>query len=301
MIEYLSIGVTLTSILLTLLVEAPNISAGKRALLRLKVIEAARAPTQILSSYTPGPAAPFPVERVLKTLVCAVSAGLLIPLLATCPIVLLVFAFPHLSRVAIGSFFIGCAGAGMVWALVRLRKKSWSHIGRFCAYAMLTFFLLSLGEGGITGTTRFREGFENGRRFLATPTSPSDRSGGGGSTSEQQKGVPRPLIDRQKFRDYVVEVYAGSFEILRNGESVFEQKGSDRSDLDSFQIGLPESEVSDPDQLKRVAMGNDITGDGEPDLVVSEYTGGAHCCFIVYIFEVGPHFRKVATRRAGQG
>ena len=112
--------------------------------------------------------------------------------------------------------------------------------------------------------------------------------------SGKAEAVMRQLEDEQKFGEYVVRVYldgdGNSFEILRNGRLVFEQKAGGH-----FDVGLPEDEVDDPDELKRVAMGNDIIGDGEPDLVVSEYSGGAHCCFIVHIFEIGHEFRKIAT------
>lgn len=40
-------------------------------------------------------------------------------------------------------------------------------------------------------------------------------------------------------------------------------------------------------------QGTDITGNGIPNLIVSEYTGGAHCCGIDYVFELGETFRLV--------
>ena len=115
--------------------------------------------------------------------------------------------------------------------------------------------------------------------------------------SGRAQAVMRQLVDEQRFGKYVVRVErnGNSFEILQNGRLVFEQKANPTSWGDSFEVGLPEDEVQDPDELKSVAMGNDITGDGEPDLIVSEYTGGAHCCFIVHIFEIGDEFRKIAT------
>ena len=44
-----------------------------------------------------------------------------------------------------------------------------------------------------------------------------------------------------------------------------------------------------------VKMGMDITGDGQPDLVISEWLGGANCCLMFHIFEIGPTFRKLGT------
>jgi hypothetical protein len=37
---------------------------------------------------------------------------------------------------------------------------------------------------------------------------------------------------------------------------------------------------------KRVGRGDDITGRGQPNLIVSEYTGGAHCCHVYWVFEL---------------
>ncbi len=37
--------------------------------------------------------------------------------------------------------------------------------------------------------------------------------------------------------------------------------------------------------------GRDITGEGNPDLVVFTYSGGAHCCTRVYVVDLGPEVR----------
>jgi len=44
-----------------------------------------------------------------------------------------------------------------------------------------------------------------------------------------------------------------------------------------------------------------ITGSGIPNLVISEFSGGAHCCSIYHIFELGDEFREVATIDAADG
>jgi len=44
-----------------------------------------------------------------------------------------------------------------------------------------------------------------------------------------------------------------------------------------------------------------ITGNGIPNLVVTAYSGGAHCCSIYHIFELGDEFREVATIDAADG
>lgn len=44
--------------------------------------------------------------------------------------------------------------------------------------------------------------------------------------------------------------------------------------------------------------GRDITGNGLPNLVISNWTGGAHCCNLLHIFEMGKKLRKLVTVEA---
>jgi len=48
-----------------------------------------------------------------------------------------------------------------------------------------------------------------------------------------------------------------------------------------------------------ILMGPDITGDSIPDLVISEWSLGAHCCYTFHIFEIGDTFRHVQSIEAG--
>ena len=49
------------------------------------------------------------------------------------------------------------------------------------------------------------------------------------------------------------------------------------------------------------SMGEDITGDGKPNLVVKEWTGGKSCCALFHIFEIGEEFRHIQTFDNGGG
>jgi hypothetical protein len=98
---------------------------------------------------------------------------------------------------------------------------------------------------------------------------------------------------------YVVRVYFdqvtkdGSdayYEILKDNKSVFQQKATHKGE--KFFIGMMNDK--DPD-ASIVKMGVDITGNGQPDLVVSEWSGGANCCLTFHIFEIGSTFRKIGT------
>ncbi len=44
-----------------------------------------------------------------------------------------------------------------------------------------------------------------------------------------------------------------------------------------------------------IAPGTDITGSGVPELLISEYSGGAHCCTTYYVFAFEPFFRRLAV------
>ena len=50
-----------------------------------------------------------------------------------------------------------------------------------------------------------------------------------------------------------------------------------------------------------INMGKDITGKGEPNLVINEWSGGAHCCYTFDVFEIGKKFREITTLDAVEG
>jgi hypothetical protein len=43
----------------------------------------------------------------------------------------------------------------------------------------------------------------------------------------------------------------------------------------------------------------DKTGDGTPDLAVSYYSGGAHCCFSMYFYELGDEVKPIKALNTG--
>lgn len=110
-------------------------------------------------------------------------------------------------------------------------------------------------------------------------------------------GKGPPLQKSASFGRYVANTYfdpASStkdayFEILKDKKSIYRQQATQNGE--KFVIGTLYDD--DPD-ARLVTMGRDITGDGLPDLVVSEWLGGANCCLTFHIFEIGPKFRKIA-------
>jgi hypothetical protein len=104
---------------------------------------------------------------------------------------------------------------------------------------------------------------------------------------------------------YVVRVYFdqvakdGSdayYEILKDNKPVFRQKAAYKGE--QFFIGTMDDK--DPDATL-VKIGKDITGDGQPDVVISEWSGGANCCLTIHIFEIGSTFRQIGTIAAKYG
>lgn len=111
-----------------------------------------------------------------------------------------------------------------------------------------------------------------------------------------------PLLSEHIFKNYVIKTYReegggqGSLEILRDGHRIYGQMTPEEGG--EFLVGeLYESNTS----KDRIAIGKDITGRGVPNLIVSEWTAGAHCCFIAHIFEMSRRFRRIASIGAQHG
>lgn len=108
---------------------------------------------------------------------------------------------------------------------------------------------------------------------------------------------PRDLKDEQHFRGYSVRIYRneigfGAAEILKNGSRVW----SDAKGL-VYRVGHVYERVMPGATDLRI--GTDMTGDGGSDLVVSCWSGGAHCCFDFFVFRLEPEFKLLATLEGG--
>lgn len=111
---------------------------------------------------------------------------------------------------------------------------------------------------------------------------------------------PADIVKQQVFGEYGVKTvrysskgvvdYPGCFEILKCGKLVYFDSGT------YFRIGKPyRQKQSNGD----IAMGSDITADGTPNLVIWEWTGGAHCCYLYHLFDIGEGFRHIQILNAG--
>jgi hypothetical protein len=82
----------------------------------------------------------------------------------------------------------------------------------------------------------------------------------------------------------------GMLSVSRQGKQLFRRT----QDHGSFRLG-------GLDRERYVEPGKDITGEGEPNLVVVQWNGGAHCCFLFHVFSLGRRFRLVASLDAAYG
>lgn len=101
------------------------------------------------------------------------------------------------------------------------------------------------------------------------------------------------LLEKEAtFRDYTLRIYKNTntfeslFEILQGNKRLYAKTGNSFMVNETFE-GF--------DNERAFPMGMEITGDGQPNLLVLEYTGGAHCCLRYHIFEIGKRFRAIAV------
>jgi hypothetical protein len=99
------------------------------------------------------------------------------------------------------------------------------------------------------------------------------------------------LRQRAKFGDYEIKIYRdwdigtfGVVQIFQKGELVFEEQAH------KFYLRDDDDDDATDDWTE---VGKDFTGDGEPNLVVREWSGGAHCCYDSYLFSIGEEFRFI--------
>jgi hypothetical protein len=100
-----------------------------------------------------------------------------------------------------------------------------------------------------------------------------------------QDTVTRTLVSTQEFNGYLFRVYqtgdyfaARTMEVTRNDSLLLAAQGA----VSVVDTGLAK-------------LGNDITERGEPDALIEDYTGGAHCCFVYYVLELGKKFAVLDT------
>lgn len=94
------------------------------------------------------------------------------------------------------------------------------------------------------------------------------------------------------FKSYKSDDDGGCLQVLRGSRIIFRRTVDSR---EGYTLGQSQTKKW---KVPAIANGTDITGRGRPDMIVSFYTGGAHCCTFHYIFELEPEFKMLATLNA---
>jgi hypothetical protein len=100
--------------------------------------------------------------------------------------------------------------------------------------------------------------------------------------------VDSARVDQYDFRSYDSED-GMCLEVLRAGKVIFRRAGDG---VMRYTLGQP---ADDEHDIPAVPNGADVTGRGRPDMIVSSFTGGAHCCTAHLVFELEPAFQLLAT------
>ncbi len=85
----------------------------------------------------------------------------------------------------------------------------------------------------------------------------------------------------------------GKLSILLDGKEVYSKDTADKSG-ERISIVSPVVAGESEPVTGQIPLTRDITGDGVQDLVLLDYTGGAHCCYRYSIFSLGKQFKKIA-------
>ncbi len=102
---------------------------------------------------------------------------------------------------------------------------------------------------------------------------------------------PAPLTRSVASGRYTLNIYdstgpeGGAFEILDSGRRVYA----------CFGHRFWPADLEPGNENPLLAMGNDVTGDGKSNLVIFEWTGGAHAAFYHHVFEIAENLAHIQT------
>lgn len=101
------------------------------------------------------------------------------------------------------------------------------------------------------------------------------------------------MKDEAKVGKFVFRTYLSNdgacLEVIRSGKLIL------HSSCDShlpYSLGQSEDKVSN---IPAIVNGTNLTGSGHPEMIVSWYSGGLHCCTEHDIYELEPEFKRLVT------
>ena len=100
--------------------------------------------------------------------------------------------------------------------------------------------------------------------------------------------VVKTVRDSSEYGEFVLQIFQAGVLVYTNSSHIFYDP--EKKD--------PEADDSSPQAPRPLT---NITGNGIPNLVISEYSGGAHCCSTYHIYELGDEFREVDTIETRDG
>jgi hypothetical protein len=113
------------------------------------------------------------------------------------------------------------------------------------------------------------------------------------ATSPPEFCTAAQRADSARVGQYVFRTYdsgdGACLQVSQNGKILF-RRANDGTQ--QYTLGQP----GDPNEnIPAIPNGADVTGRGVPDMIVSSFTGGAHCCTEHLVFELEPAFKLLAT------
>ena len=94
------------------------------------------------------------------------------------------------------------------------------------------------------------------------------------------------------YQEHDESTESACLEVARAGQVVFRKV----EDEGSFSLG----QIADPEfGVPGIQPGTDVTGRGHPEMIVSYYSGGAHCCTSILLFELEPQLKLLSTLDVG--
>lgn len=134
--------------------------------------------------------------------------------------------------------------------------------------------------------------------FLVLESKPAISQQNGGSVDPDLVCARQYLKETVAVRQFLFKTYANEDEgaclqVVRNGRVIFRRT---EEWAEAFTLGQRgEQPGKGESKIPAIPNGTDITGRGHPDMIVTEWTGGAHCCLVHYVFELEPAFRLLTT------
>jgi hypothetical protein len=122
---------------------------------------------------------------------------------------------------------------------------------------------------------------------MQAATAPQARAGNPSGTCTKAALADSARVDQYLFKAYQSDEGA-CLVVTRAGKVVFRAADNGQQ----YTLGQPGDAVND---IPAIANGTDVTGRGHPDMIVSTFSGGAHCCTSHLVFELEPEFRLLAT------